>query len=237
MASGFDFKPYERYVQQGMVDGAYMSGAFTLIAAGPPRIADMPLADLGQQALTYPIGLVQNFSLSHNSQFNRIFELGSERSYFIRGRTVGQIALGRVMYHGPSILRALYAAFTDIQLPVTVPPFTLTGLAADLLTPNKHNVKVRPGYSNIYLNLASDLFAQPIGLLIKTMDSNEQTTGAVYAEGCYVPNHTFSTDSQGLMIQEQVALQFERVVPVKTNMLNLIQGATESIFEFGAGEA
>ena len=33
-----DFQPYERNVQQGMVDGQYASGAFTMIAAGPPRL-------------------------------------------------------------------------------------------------------------------------------------------------------------------------------------------------------
>ena len=237
MAGAFDFKPYERHVQQGMPDGAYASGAFTLIAAGPPRLADMPLSDLAGQAITYPIGMIQNFSLSHNAQFNRIFEIGSERSYFIRGRTVGQIQLGRVMYHGPSVLRALYAGAIDTQTPVTVPPFTALSAAASLLQPNPHNVKIRPGFSNMYLNLASDLFSQPIGLLIKTMDSNEQTLGAVYAEACYVPMHSFSTDSQGVMVQEQVSLQFERLVPVRTNMLDLIQTGFENVFEIASGES
>lgn len=218
-----EFKPYERFVQQGMVDGAYASGAFTLIAAGPPRLD--AISELAGEALAFPIGMVQNFSLSHNSQFNRIFEIGSERSYFIRGRTVGQIQLGRVMYHGPSILRALYASFIDLQAPVTVPPFNNLGAAASLLTANTHNVKIRPGFNNLYLNLASDLFSQPIGLLIKTFDSNEQPIGAVYAESCYIPNHTFSTDSQGLMVQEQVSVQFERLRPVRTGMLDLLDSA------------
>ncbi|MBN22624.1 MAG: hypothetical protein CL678_15175 [Bdellovibrionaceae bacterium] len=222
------WEPYNRYVQQGMVDGAYASGAFTLICAGPPRIfANNALAaTIQSENLTYPIGMVQNVAISHNSQFNRVFEIGSERSYFIRGRTTGQISLGRVLYHGPSILRALYSSYIDTQGGVKVNPFP-EQLAASAFNPNKHDVKIQPGYENLYVNLASDLFNNPIGLLIKTMDSNEKTIGAVYAEGCYIPSHTLSTDSQGLMVQEQVAIQFERLIPVKTNMVKLIDGVAQ----------
>lgn len=236
-----DWKPYENYVQSGMTDGAYASGAFTLISAGPPRLgdvlgvspADIPGVAAEVGALTFPIGMVQNFSLSNNSQFNQVFEIGSERSYFVRGRTTGQIQLGRVMYHGPSILRALYAAAApDINPPTLVEPLTFpdagprAGSAAAYLT-NPHDVKRAPGYANLYLNLASDLFANPIGLMIKTMDSNENTIGAVYAEGCVIPSHTFSTDSQGLLIQEQVAIQFERLIPVRIQSLKAVENASQ----------
>jgi hypothetical protein len=82
----------------------------------------------------------------------------------------------------------------------------------------------------LYLNLASDLFAQPIGLLIKTVDSNEQTIGAVYAEACYIPQHSFSVDANGLMVQEQASIQFERIVPVRVNALALIEDAAAGAF-------
>ena len=237
MAAGaFEFNPYERHVQQGMVDGQYASGAFTMIAAGPPRLANIAAlgaaggaaGEFATGAITLPIGMIQNFALSHNRQFNRIFELGSERSYYISGRTQGQLQLGRVFYHGPSLLRMLYAAKSDTNAPVVVPPFTALGAVASAMDPNPHNVKIRPGFNNLYLNLASDLFSQPVGLLIKTVDSNEQTIGAVYAECCHVPNHTFSTDANSLLIQEQASIQFERIVPVRVNALSLIESLAES---------
>ena len=233
MAGGLDFQPYERHVQQGMVDGQYASGAYTMIAAGPPRLANIAnlgaAGDLATAAIAQPIGLVQNFNLSHNRQFSRIFELGSERSYFVSGRTNGSIQLSRVYYHGPSLLRMLYAAKVDLDTPVVVPPFTALSAVAQAMEPNPHNVKIRPGFNNLYLNLASDLFAQPIGLLIKTVDSNEDTIGAVYAECCYVPSHTFSTDANGLLVQESAQIQFERVVPVRVNALALIESAAEGV--------
>lgn len=233
-SSSYDFKPYERYVQQGMVDGQFASGAFTMIAAGPPRLANIAAlgnvpGEIATAAITQPIGMLQNMSLSHNRAFSRVFELGSERSYFISGRTQGQIGLGRVYYHGPSLLRVLYAAKQDLNGPTKVPPFTALSAVAQLMEPNPHDVKIRPGFNNLYLNLASDLFSQPVGLLIKTVDSNEDTIGAVYAEACYVPNHSFSVDANGLVVQEQVGVQFERIVPVRVSAVDLIQSAAEGL--------
>lgn len=219
-----DWNPYTRYVQQGLTDKPYASGAFTLIAAGPPRLnVDTSAAATGVPVFDtfFPIGMVQNFSISHNRQFNQVFELGSQRSYFVSGRTTGQLSLGRVLYHGPSLLRAMYARIQD-RSPLgpsgIVPP--LVGTSTD----NPHNVKIAPGYNNLYMNLASDFFAQPVGLLIKMVDSNENTIGAVYAEACYVPSHSMSVESQGLLVQEQVSVQFERIVPVNISSVLPITG-------------
>ena len=132
MASLSNWSPYGEYVQGGMVDGKFMNAAYTMIAAGPPRLANMgtvtgvgallsPAADPNTtDQLAYPIGVVQNFSLSHNMQVSRFFELGSVRSYFIPGRTMGQANLGRIMYHGPSLLRVLYAYYQYAIAPATV---------------------------------------------------------------------------------------------------------------------
>lgn len=226
-----------------MVDGANAHAGFTMLAAGPPRIANIGGAAafaqaisspnlvesspaLGGNQIVFPIGIVQNFSLSHTRQFSRIFEIGSERSYFISGRTVGQLGLGRIYYHGASLLRVLYAYYQDILPPTAVPAMFLNAGAASMSNP--HNVIIPPGYENIFLNLASDLFAQPIGLLIYMRDNNQDALGAVYAEACYVPNHTWNTDSQGVLIQESVAIQFERLVPVNISAISLISTGADA---------
>src|SRR3954470_14347075 len=108
MAKLSEWRPYERFVQGGLVDGQFLSAAFTMVAAGPPRLANIgqaagPLGTSRDWAM--PIGVVQNVGLSHNKGFARFWELGSERSYFIAGRTQGQLQLSRIMYHGPSLLR------------------------------------------------------------------------------------------------------------------------------------
>lgn len=235
MAGNFsDWSPNTNYVQAGMVDGAYANAGFTMLAAGPPRIANIggaaafaqAISGTGQAAnqIVLPIGIVQNFQLSHTRQFNRIFEIGSERSYFITGRTVGQLGLGRIYYHGASLLRLLYAYYQDLLPPTVVPAMFLNAGAASVSNP--HNVVIPPGYENIYLNLASDLFTQPIGILMYIRDINQDALGAVYFEACYLPNHTWATDAQGVLIQESVAVQFERAVPVAISALTLISSAT-----------
>jgi len=230
MAKLSEWSSYNRYVQGGMVDGQFMSAAFTLLAAGPPRLANVGGATGAAAALSagagqdfaMPIGVVQNINLSHNRSFARFWEVGSERSYFISGRTVGQVSLSRVMYHGPSLLRMLYAYYQDL-LPPTVVPFVFPN-AGPATVANPHNVKIPPGYENIFLNLASDLFSQPIGMLMYFRDTNEDTVGAIYLEGAYIPSHTIATDAGGTVIQENAAMQFERGVPVAVSSLALISG-------------
>ena len=234
MAGNFsDWSPYQNYVQSGLADGAYAHGGFTLLAAGPPRLTDVGGAIALQQATTtsqgqganqivLPIGIVQNLNLTQTRAFSRIFELGSERSYFISGRTVGQLGLGRVYYHGASLLRILYAYYQDL-LPgggVLIKPM-YPNMAQGLMT-NPHDVIVPPGYENIYMNLASDLFAQPIGLMLYIRDSNLRTLGSMYFESTIVPNHSWAVDSQGIMIQESVGLQYERIVPVAVTDVSLV---------------
>lgn len=234
MASYSNWKPYESYLQSGgegpgMVDGQFLSGAHVGIFAGPPRLATVGGAlSLGAAISTpdqasqivYPVGITQNMNLSHNRQFSRIFELGTERSYFISGRTIGQLGLSRILYHGPSLLRVLYAYYQDL-VPNTIVPSVFPNVGAASM-PNPHDVVIAPGYENFYMNLASDLFSQPIGLLIVVKDSNQDTYGAFYLESCYIPNHSLATDAQGVIMQESVGVQFELLVPIATRSIELI---------------
>jgi len=224
------WQPYNRYIQSGLVDGQFLNASFTLLAAGPPRLANVGALTFAGDGLSggvadeivFPIGIVQNFNLSHNRQFNRIWEVGSERSFFISGRTVGQLGLSRVLYHGPSLLRVLYAYYQDLFPPTLVPSVIGPNNIGALTVANAHNVKVPPGFENMYLNLASDLFNQPIGIMAYFRDSNEDTVGAVYMESSYIPNHTIATDAQGTIIQENVGVQFERAVPIAVSALALV---------------
>jgi len=226
-----NWQPYTQKIDNSALkEGRFVSGAFTMIAAGPPRLAAVggvtaAAQSFGQKNWAVPIGIVQNFNLSHNRAFARFFELGSERSYFISGRTVAQAGFGRVLYHGPSLLRVLYSFYADLIPPTLVPAFPPNIIDQNISAQvaNQHNVKIPPGFENIYLNLASDLFSQPCGLLVYMKDSNESTVGAVYLEETYVPSHTIATDAQGVVVQEQVALQPERVVPVAVQVPQSVQ--------------
>lgn len=234
MASITNWQPYTQKVDNSSAlgEGRFASGAFTMIAAGPPRLSAVggaagAAASLGNRNWALPIGIVQNFNLAHNKAFARFWELGSERSYFIAGRTVAQAGFGRVLYNGPSILRMMYSFYDDQIAPTLVPTFGVDSAIAGAVT-NQHDVKIPPGFENIYLNLASDLFSQPCGLLVYLKDSNEATLAAFYLEETYIPSHSIATDAQGVVVQEQVSLQPERVVPIAVAQLALVTSTAEA---------
>lgn len=229
------------YVQGGLRDGEYANAQTLLIAAGPPHLADISggVGALANKEVVYPIGLVTNFGVASNRAFYRIFEIGSDRSYFISGRTISQLTLGRVYYNGPSLLRVLYAYYGDKEsLSGKIEPlFKAAGIDAKKAL--LHRVQVPPGFDNLWLNLASDLFTQPIGLLLVLKDTNyanptdaqKHIIGLAYMEQVYVPTHNWASDAQGVIIQEQVALQFERIVPIKVAGKPLLTGLFETVSE------
>jgi hypothetical protein len=243
MSSLTSWNPYSQKVDNASAlgEGRFASGAFTMIAAGPPRLASIgggAAAGLdlssGTSNWALPIGVVQNFNLAHNKSFARFWELGSERSYFIAGRTQAQAGFSRVLYNGPSLLRMMYAFYQDLLAPTTIKSFGVDA-KIPLTVANQHNVKIPPGFENIYLNLASDLFSQPCGLLCYMKDSNETTLGAIYLEETYLPSHSIATDAQGVVIQEQVSLQPERAVPIALNSLALVDSTLTQVLNAATG--
>ena len=88
---------------------------------------------------------------------SRIWEVGSGRSVFISGRTVGQLGLSRILYHGPSLLRVLYAYYQDLFPPTLVPSVIGANNLGALTVANAHNVKVEHAYGTVaqYVHVAS----------------------------------------------------------------------------------
>jgi len=235
MAGPFEgWNPMQHYVQKGLVDGRFMAGGLTMLAAGPPRLSQLAASvgasaasSSGESDIVYPLGITQNVNLQQNKQFMRVWELGSERSYWIGGRSTGTISLSRVYYDGASLLRVLYAYYQDVVGDVQVPWVFPNQGAANMANP--HDVIIPPGYENLYINLASDLFNQPIGMMVYMRNSNLDTMGAVYLEACVIPNHSFNTDAQGTIVQESCGLQFERVVPVNVGGIALVSGLVSAV--------
>ncbi len=237
---GFDdWSPYKTHVQGGLREGNFLNGQFILLCAGPPFFSQLNSADDADTTPVYPIGLTQNVALSQNKAISRIFEIGSDRSYFISGRSVGQLSLGRVVYHGPSLLRALYAYYDTSNDMGTagsygispldsrqsgggVKPFVNSTDGTAAVSSSLHSVKIPPGYGNMFLNLASDLFSQPMGLFLVFKDNAENTVASVYLDQCYVPQHSIAVDAQGLIVQESVGIQYERMQPVKMPQVRLL---------------
>ena len=252
MARTFDeWSFFNNTVQQGLQEGRYVNAAFTLLAAGPPRLAagstTIDANSINPDAdWIFPIGVVQNFSVGQNSSVMRLFEIGSERSYFIRGRTIGNLTLGRILYHGPSLLRVLWAygsgtmaadaSSMQSQAFQNLTGASYSGLNATTAANPSSNVhgikdsyKSPPGEptGNLWLNLASDVFSQPMGLALFLKDSNADIVGAYYFEYCHVTNHGFGTEAGGTIISENVGISYERMIPIDMNAISLIKDSAD----------
>jgi hypothetical protein len=219
------------HVQQELFGGEFISAETTLVAAGPPRLSDIQgTGNKANGAVVFPIGVLENVGLSQSKQLQRIFEIGSRRSYFIPGRVIGSITLGRVLYHGPSLLKVLYAYYRQtaggVKLNfksvgalleaggVKVPDPNAAPLDLGELQLQLHNVKATPGFNDMWLSLFSDLFNQPFGLCLYFKNALERTYGAIYLDECYLQGHQMSISSGSVLIMEGASAQFDVARPV-----------------------
>lgn len=243
MAQGMDnWRPYGEHVQGGLPDNNYVSAKHTLLMVGPPYLNQIGIAPSGKagkaaNTLVHPLALSQGFNMGMNKSTLRLFEIGSTRSYPFSGRTVGQASVSRPVYHGPSLLRSLYSyydtrgdsaegAFQVRPLMETggagIKPYTVTGGVSAVRKAGLHTVRIPPGYDNLFMNLASDLFDQSFGFLVLMKDNELNNYGAFFIESCLVPNYSLGFDSNGLLVQESTSLQFERVQPIRLSQVGLV---------------
>lgn len=218
---------YNKRVQQELTGGQFVSAESTLVCSGPPELADINGGGADAKGKVYPIGLLESAGIQQSKQLQRIFEIGSSRSYFIPGRVVGSINIGRTFYFGPSLLRVLYAYYrssADVEIGVNESDqgirlndgnvtaahpqnALLTTFGADEL----HQIRRSPGPDYFFIDLASDLFSQPTGLAIFFKDQNDNSLGGIYLENCYVQGHQMNISSSSVLIMEGSSLQYDRI--------------------------
>jgi len=225
--SGWDF--FNFHVQQELRGGQFVSAESTLVAAGPPLVSQTQAQ--GTTGGVYPIGLLESVGLNQTKQLQRIFEIGSSRSYFIPGRVIGAVTVGRTFFFGPSLMRVLYAYYRQnatqaIQIGTkakgavkTVDGYDVPDPQAALLDgvpiSGLHQLRRSPGEDYFFIDLASDMFNQPTGMAIYFKDHNFVSVGAMYLEQCYVQGHNMTISSGSVLVMEGVSMQYDRLVPIK----------------------
>lgn len=210
--SNWDFNNF--HVQTDLVAGQFINAESTLIGAGPPTMdfnAEGSTDTTFGGDMVFPIGLLETYGIQQSRQLQRIFEIGSSRSYFIPGRTIGSVNLGRTFYNGPSILRVLYAAYSDNGGTAFKSLFSNDATKAPA---GEYGPKRLPGSDDFFIDLASDLFAQPIGLATYFKDAQHGTYGAYYLEQSYVQGHQLTVSSGSVLVMEGASLQYDLLVPI-----------------------
>lgn len=211
-STAWDFKG--QYVSDLAEDSLERFGQYsatpdsTMLFAGPARFTGLA----GNTAELTPIGLTDGIALQSSPQLQRLYEIGSNRAFFTRGKTQSSVSFSRVLADQANILMALTAnTYRPLQ--------TVSGQTAPAATsPNP----------NIGMNIDSEYFATPFGLLLlfKTRGGPSSTSGsgqspsngkiltAIYLEYCMFASYNFQVANQSPVIMEGLSIEFDRVVPV-----------------------
>jgi len=73
---------------------------------------------------------------------------------------------------------------------------------------------VEPENSDFFINLGSDLFDHPLGLMIYLRDAEDEPYGAFYLEDVYIQAHSFNINASSVLVAEGVSCQYDRTVPI-----------------------
>lgn len=186
---------YERFSQYSATPDT------TVLFAGPARFTG-----LGGTTPTslLPIGLVDNISFQADTGLMRLFEIGSNRSFFTRGKTTHALTLSKLLADQSNIADALSKGAYRPSAMAT------DGMRAPGSTGPNPDIK---------MNMDSEYFAVPFGLLLlmKTRgggDGYGKALTALYLESCMFQNYSFAIASTQPVIAENVAIQYDRPVPV-----------------------
>jgi hypothetical protein len=234
----------EDHVQAELAGGNFISAHTILFAAGPPEIrfagnasTDFNNQDIAERselnAVARPIGLLENVGISQNKQLQRLFEIGSKRSYFIPGRMVGSVNFARVLYHGPSLLRTLYAWYPAAKIGPSVANLLAAGAGrAGVAAPE---IDFNPGFGDFFFNLDSDLFDQPFGYLMLVADADANLYGGIYFEMCYIQALQLSVNSTSIITAEGATAQFDKLVPVDVGAVSRVTEFAKTLEQQDAG--
>lgn len=202
-STAWDFKG--EYVSTLKEDGYERFSQFsatpdtTIIFAGPARFTGLG----GNTADLVPIGLVDGIQYQSSPQLQRLFEIGSNRSFFTRGKTASTISFSKMLADQANVLKALTNNAYRPEMNVDGPKSP----GADSPNPD------------IMMNMDSEYFSVPFGLMLvmKTRGGNGgngKILSASYLEYCMFSGYQFSITSQTPVIMENIGVEFDRMVPV-----------------------
>ena len=245
-----------QHVQQNLTGGDFVGSHTVILCATGPKLSAMSAAgtgfgsiqgsinkgisqafggyeevmsaDAAAPGFAIPIGVVSDVGIQAQRQINKIYEIGSKLSYTVSARTNIGINFSRVLYHGPSVLRMLYAYYPYKKLGGTgneladMPKYgdsKMSPVDIDQVFSNKlPQIKETPGHNNVFLNAASDLFSQPLGLVMYIKDNTSADVAAIFYEDCNLVSHQFALSQGAVVVAESVSLTADNMHPLKVNV-------------------
>lgn len=164
-----------------------------LLMAGPPRAAS------GFTEMLSPIGLVHNVQFSTDNQLQPHWEMGTDMTYFTRGKAMHTMQIGAMVANKPSLMKLLSRA-----------------------SPSATEEFPKDQSGQFWMNLDSDTLSKPFGILMifKTKssfiwpDQPGDFVGGTYLENCNIGSFSWGMESQSVSLHENISIMFDRSVPV-----------------------
>lgn len=243
-----------KHVEANIRTGRYINAETALIFVGPPRVTDLGGIDNHISSVNdargqvggdtfgaveagdalYPVGLVEAFSMQQFQNVQKMFEIGSRRSYQAGGRVQVTGSIGRVMFNGPSLLRVLYAYYPAViasangkflgpdAQPDSLTKQAMKGEGAKAAYPSIFfeagaftSLQGEAGRHSFFINLMSELFSHPFGMGIVFRDNQNRNYGSFYCEDCMITTHSLAISSSSTLITEAVNFQCDAAVPME----------------------
>lgn len=205
--------------------GSHLSSAYITVSFGPPKLT------VGSRE-GIVVGLIQDLTIYQQRQVVRLFEIYNNEQWLIPTKTRNALQMRRVLYDGPSLMKYVAYAMASKNEPWT----TAGGKGRDhdlvrgdeeyknlykILGVNVEETDPRalPGTSDFWINLASEVFSNSIGILLRVqqeINGHVKNYGAVYLEDCLIAAHTLAIMAENRILTENVQIEFAHVVPLQT---------------------
>ena len=180
----------------------------TILFAGPARFSSIG----SNPKRLHAIGLVDSFGYSSSATVQPLYEIGSNRTFFTRGKTQNQVQISAMVADHANLMKAfLQESYDEKTHKVKDGEYFL----------NTAGTKA-PTEGNMALNLDSEAFNVPFGILMCFKTKGEENgndlygkvIGATYLENCVLTNFSLNVQAQSPIIQDNVGIMFDRAVPV-----------------------
>jgi hypothetical protein len=181
-----DWNPKEGWVRQDsardFID-RYINAETSVICVGSPVFSEN--TEIGD---IRTVGLAQQFGVRSGKQVGRFFEIGSRGNVLVPGRGAGTLAIGRVLFNGPSLLRSLYPGVTNSEV---------------------ESYFRKPGYNDAFFNLQSELFNDPFGIFFMMYDKSMSLYAGIFFEVCFITSHNWTMGANSNIVAENAGIMYQ----------------------------
>ena len=197
--------------------GDFIAAESTLICCGAAQATDA--------MNVVKLGLTPQIQVSQNIPQQRLYEIGSMRCHIINGIPVGGFSISRMIYNGPSLVRAFYGLlYDDNGNPTTA---AMNGMITDAntaqttlvnswanLTNKPDKIMNNNGKQQLWLSMWDTRLRLPFGLAVFMQDVKGNAVGGFYLEGAKVNSHSTGTSAGQMIMMEGINCAFDRMVPI-----------------------